>query len=152
MNNAKFPAKLIEIEFFSHEGIRYDQDLFVESKNGETFWIQDVRLFCDDEMKGKTLEIEFSVSQSFSGDNLVKQGHKEKKIVFRKPDSKNKYPRDEPIFYGEIVGRKDDPRYLIVDVGSGTIIVSINTNEVDNFLIGDYIKIDSLMIHLCKLL
>ncbi|MBA2851208.1 hypothetical protein HNP86_001339 [Methanococcus maripaludis] len=147
MNNAKFPAKLIEIESFRDDrGHLFEQFIIVEAETGEQFWIQDLLLYCDNEMKGKIIEIDFSVSQSFSGDNLVKQDNKEKKIVVKKMYSGNKYSLDYPTFYGEIVGRMDDPSELIVDVGSGTISVSINKKEVDNFLIGDYIKIRSSLV------
>ncbi|WP_459202450.1 hypothetical protein [Methanococcus sp. CF] len=153
MNNAKFPAKLIEIESFRDDrGHLFEQFIIVEAETGERFEIQDIHLLCDNEMKSKILELDFHISQHFSGDNLVKQDNKEKKIVVKKMYSGNKYLLDCPTFYGEIVGRMDDPSELIVDVGSGTINVSINKNEVDNFLIGDYIKIRSSMVQLSKVL
>ncbi|MBM7408386.1 hypothetical protein [Methanococcus maripaludis] len=146
---AKFTAKIVEIESFRDDrGHLFEQLILVEAETGEQFEIQDIDLLCNEEMEGKVVDFELAVFRSFSGNNICKQEGKEKKIVIPKHYEGSNRSIGNPTFYGEIIGRKyeHDPSDLIVDVGVGTILFRIDIEELDKYLIGDYIKIDSFMI------
>ncbi|MBB6402499.1 hypothetical protein HNP92_001822 [Methanococcus maripaludis] len=149
MDNALLSVKILELESFIDDcGHLFEQNVLVETKTGEKFWVQDMDIICNKEMQGKIVKLEFDVAQNFSGDNICKQVGNEKKIVIPEPNSENNRSIGNPVFYGEIIGKKDDPRYLVVDVGLGRIVIYLFTKYIDKYSIGDYIKINSFMVQL----
>ncbi|MEZ5336436.1 MAG: hypothetical protein R2741_15020 [Methanolobus sp.] len=69
----KFQAKILQVHSWEDEfGVIFEQEILVESQNGEFFWIFDPRIICEKHMEGHIFFIEFDVWQHADKNNLLK--------------------------------------------------------------------------------
>jgi hypothetical protein len=152
LNEKKFHAKIIKVKSYADEfGKIFEQEILVESKKGDIFWIFDPKIICDNQIEGRIAILEFNVWQSAARINIFKSDAKQKKIVPPENLYKQNYPNYSTVFYGEIVGKKHEAnsnRQFTVDVGSGIIGVLVYETEYNSFLVGDYIMIEGNIVHL----
>jgi hypothetical protein len=155
MNNDKFHAKILQVKSYVDEfGKLFEQEILVESRKGEIFWIFDVSLLCDKQMEGQMAILEFNVWQNASDQNISKLENREKKILLPKTPLGRKSPEHYPIFYGEIVEQKHEissNRQFTLDVGSGIITIRVYETEYNKYSVGDYIKVDGNIVQLSEI-
>jgi hypothetical protein len=154
MSDKKFYAKILKVKSHVDDfGNLFEQELLVEARNREKFWIFDVSLLCNKQMEGKTSIIEFNVWHIPAQKNLSKIHDNVKKI---KPPEKlcvHNIPDYSAVFYGEIVD-KYQTKYNVnfsLDVGSGIVEILVDDIEYNKYSIGDYIKIEGNIVQLSEI-
>lgn|GEM_PF-2939715 len=146
-------AKILKVEpdTIDEFGKIYDYYVLIETKNKELVWIDDHSMLCDEQMEGQIAALAIDVWENFNRDNICKLENKEKKIIFRE-DSYLTEKGKKPVFYGEIVRKKQHSIlkycYLYLDVGSGIILIYTNKLTFKELNVGDYIKVSSFIIQL----
>lgn len=155
MISGKFHAKILQVKSHIDEfGTIFEQEILVESTNGEIFWIFDPKIICDKQIEGQTATLVFDVWQSAVRKNILKLCNKQNKILLPENPLGTKSLEHYPIFYGEIVSKEHEASpnsKLILDVGSGIIRVLVYETEYNNYLVGDYIKVEGNIVHLSEI-
>jgi len=157
MSDDTFCARILKVEpeTIDEFGKVYDQNILLESKSGEVFWVHDDALLCDRQTESHMEMLEIHVWQNVEPQNIFKLSGKEKKISLSEMPLGRKSPEHYPIFYGEIVRKRYDPTYndyyFYLDVGSGIIHIDVYEQEYNHLKVGDFIKVLGNIIRLEKI-
>jgi hypothetical protein len=157
MNDDLFRAMILKVkpDTIDEFGKVYDQDILLQSENGEIFWVHDDDLLCDRQMESHLKMLEIHVWQNIVPKNIFKLMKEEKKIILPEANSKSREPEYYPIFYGKIIKKRYDPTYndyfFYLDVGSGIVYIDVYEQEYNDLKVGDFIKVLSNIIDLEKI-
>lgn len=145
MERPKIFGKIVKIEPDSgYQGIVYDQIVWIELRNGSILCLQDYRMLVPEKMLGQDAELTITAFLP----KIEKIDEQKFSVVSNIKDLNDDYLSDRTQFYGRIewIDEKRDTIYL--NIGIGFVEVNIQTFEIKQMKIGDFVKTDGYRIDL----